>query len=344
MTKKILTKILPFILLAAAIVIVAVYGVYAYNVHKNGYDAEWDKTAGHSNVNVMLTRPDNWHKIQTGKINIPKSYFRYIDGSTATIPITAELARQFCDAKDEEINDYVDHNTTHNAYINLIGNAADDSYYEKELIFVTEPSDEEKELAESKGVGMDVTPVAMDGFVFITHKDNPVESLTVEQIQKIYSGEITNWKEVGGNDAEIIPYQREKNSGSQTAMENMVMKGKELMEPKEAYFEVTGMGDLVEHIAEYHNSQNSLGYTYYYYINNLYKNDNIKVLKIDGVSPDNENLISRKYPFTTAYYAVIDKKDEGMAREIRDYILTDEGQEIVSLAGYCPVRQVNGDE
>ena len=318
-------------------------------VYLSGHEITDDRT---TNINVMLTRPADWKKIQTGKIFLTPDDFALIDGSTATIPITAELARQFCDASDEDIGDFVDHNTTHNAYINLICTYGDPEHYSqyqsyspytpKKLIFATEPSVDELRAEAYEQVTLDVTPVALDGFVFITHKDNPVDSLTIEQVRKIYSGEITNWKDVGGNNQKIIPYQRERNSGSQTAMEQLVMKDVPLMEPAEGY-SIWGMGGLVERIAEYENRENSLGYTYYYYINNLYRNENIKVLKINGVSPDNDNLIMGTYPFSTAYYAVIAEGAEDSQslkmRELRDYLLTDEGQEIIKMAGYCPVEK-----
>ncbi|MBR2283844.1 MAG: substrate-binding domain-containing protein [Ruminococcus sp.] len=321
---------LPLILICTAAAAVAVTGIYAGIVYLRGKDMVEDRT-GNSNVNVMLTRPEDWHRIQSGSIYLRREDLARIDGSTATIPITAELARQFCNASDDEIDEYVDHNTTHWAYENLMQDK------KKDIIFVTEPSEYERQEADDLGIELDITPIALDGFVFITHKDNPVDSLTTEQIQGIYSGSITNWSEVGGADERIIPYQRERNSGSQTAMENMVMKDVPLMKPAESYIEVEGMGDLVEHIAEYENRNNSIGYTYYYYINNLYKSDDIKVLAINGVTPDNENLISGKYPYSTAYYAVMRKGQYGMAPTLRDYLLTDEGQEIIELAGYCPV-------
>lgn len=336
---------LPLIILGAAAAVILGVAVYAAIVYHNGKDFVEDKTGKNSNINVMLTRPDDWHLIQTGKITLDKEDFAWIDGSTATIPITAELARQFCGASDDEVKDYVDHNTTHYAYEYLLysetrykSKGSKEVYKDKDLIFVTEPSVDENKIAQAEGKTMDVTPVALDGFVFITHKDNPVDSLTVEQIQDIYSGKITNWKDVGGNDAEIIPYQRERNSGSQTAMEQLVMKDVRLMEPKEAYYEVVGMGELIEKIAEYENRDNSIGYTYYYYLNNLYKSDDIKVLKVNGIAPDNAHLADHSYPFTTAYYAVMVEGQEGRPKELRDYLLTDEGQEIIRLAGYCPVN------
>lgn len=336
------------VILMISAIIAAVYAVHASVMYFSGHEIIGDQTV--NNINVMLTRPENWEKIETGKITLTKDELALIDGSTATIPITAELARQFCGASDDEIKSYVDHNTTHYAYENIILTYAKeyyDGYYsrnrfdKKRLLFATEPSERERDEAKQAGVSLDITPVALDGFVFITHKDNPVDSLTVEQLQQIYSGVITNWKDVGGNDKKIIPYQRESDSGSQTAMEQIVMKGSPLplMEPAEGYRITTGMGMLIEKIAEYENRENSIGYTYYYYLNNLYRNDDIKVLKIDGISPDNENLISGAYPFSTAYYIVTAEGSDAESvkmRGLRDYLLTDEGQEIIKMAGYCP--------
>ncbi|MGN0624356.1 MAG: PstS family phosphate ABC transporter substrate-binding protein [Oscillospiraceae bacterium] len=332
------------ICLCAMIVIVFLYMlIRAETADRSALEREPDKTAN-VNVNVMLKRNEDWKQIASQKLVGPRA-MAMIDGSTATIPITAELARQFIGASDETVELYFSHNTTHNAYVNLIDGAvnktiANSSGEQVSIIFVTQPSDEELEYAEQKGIELDVSPIALDGFVFITHKDNPVESLTVEQICDIYSGKITNWKEVGGKDEKIVAYQREKNSGSQTAMENIVMKGKPLAECPHA-LRPEGMGELIECVAEYENNSCSIGYTYYYYMNNLYKNPDIKIININGVSPKNENLISGEYPFKTAYYAVIRKseQDNSKARELRDYLLSEEGQRIVEMAGYCPAGE-----
>ena len=304
-----------------------------------------------SNINVLLTRPNDWKKIAEAPV-ISEEDMTILDGSTATIPVTAELYRQFFGYTDYEIerNGVVLHTTTHYAYLKLIDR--DNRFVSKpgsrevSLIFVTQPSDEEKAYAQSKGVELELTPIALDGFVFITHKDNPVESLTVEQIQGIYTGQIKNWSEVGGEDLEIRPYQREQNSGSQTAMEQMVMQGKQMLLPLQTrakddmYY---GMGELIEAVAEFENGPASIGYTYYYYINNLYKNENIKVIKISGIAPTNDNLISGTYPFSTYYYAVMraGEPEDSPARILRDYLVSAEGQELIAMAGYCTVN--NGD-
>lgn len=331
--------IINFIILGISLVLITTFFISRKILYDSGHDyVEDDRT---TDINVMLTRPEGWRKIQTANIMMSQNAFSKIDGSTATIPITAELSRQFCDVSDDDIRKYVDHNTTHNAYKNLIYTAAgyspDGHYYsDKDLIFVTEPSEEELDIAKESGVELDIAPIALDGFVFITHKDNPIDSLTVKQVQDIYSGKITNWKELGGDDAEIIPYQRNSNSGSQTAMEQLVMQDVPLMKPKIGY-EINGMGGLIEKVGEYQNHEGSIGYTYLYYINNLYKSENIKVLKIEGVYPDNENLLNGSYPFTSAYYEVKTKSSGKAANAIYNYLLTEEGQSIIELAGYCPV-------
>lgn len=347
--------------LVAVIVGASGYAVYKYvTTDKSMIGTQEDKLAdnnGYSeNVNVMLTRPDNWRQIASQAL-LSHEEFAGIDGSTATIPITAELARQFWNVSDEKISAYVSHNMTDVAYDNLIGSKPntlswgtgelDEHSFEisekaeknVSLVFATPPSEDELQTAKQNGVTLEMQAVALDGFVFITHKDNPVDSLTVEQIKDIYSGKITNWKEVGGKDEKIRAFQRTKNSGSQTAMEELVMQGEPMTEAP-VTFVAEGMGALVEAVAEYENETAAIGYTYYYYINNLYKNEDIKVLKIDGVSPDNENLVSKKYPFTAAYYAVIrgDEPQDSVYRRLYDYMLSEEGQEIVRLAGYCPVN------
>jgi len=208
-----------------------------------------------------------------------------------------------------------------------------------DIIFVTPPSDEELQYAKEKGVTLDMKPVAMDGFVFITHKNNPVDSLTVAQIQDIYSGKITNWKAVGGQDLPIKAYQREPNSGSQTAMESLVMQGKKLIASTDT--RIWGMDGLVDAVAEYENGPASIGYTYNYYINNLYKSPDIKVIQVNGTAPDNENLMSGGYPFTTAYYVIIrgDEPAGSQVRALRDFLLTAQGQEIIKMAGYCGISK-----
>lgn len=327
-----------------------------------------DKTGSWGSINQDVQRGENWKQIvadspfkltevlaETNSDGFEYNYcgkgtYPNIDGSTVCVPMAVEFARQHLGFEDKAANQFVDFSTTHRAYENLIHkeNTRENYVYSGldtfidlgsvDLVIATEPSDEELQLAESCGVKLKKTPVCYDAFVFITHKNNPVESLSVEQIKKIYSGQITNWQQVGGNDEKIRAFQREKNSGSQTAMENLVMGGADMIDPIEVRV-IEGMGMLVDAVAEYKNETSSLGYTYRYYIDTLYKNDNIKTLAVDGIAPSDENIRNGSYPFTTNYYGVIRQGEEDQTGgQFLNWILSDEGQQCVSQAGYITLK------
>lgn len=326
-----------------------------------------DKTGSWGAINQNVERGENWQQIVTdspfklGEIisttndgyvskHCDKGTYPHIDGSTVCVPMAVEFARQHLGFHDTTANQFVQFSTTHYAYENLMHkeNVMEtyvhynfDAFIDMsnvDLVIATEPSDEEIAQAEGLGITLKKTPVCYDAFVFITHKDNPVDSLTVEQIKKIYTGEIKNWKEVGGKDEKIRAFQREKNSGSQTAMENLVMGGSDMIDPIEVKI-IVGMGELVDTVAEYENETASLGYTYRYYIDTLYKNDNIKTIAVNGIAPTDENIRSESYPFTTNYYGVIRQGDEDkIGGQFLDWILSDEGQKCVAQAGYITLR------
>lgn len=260
-----------------------------------------------------------------------ESYPR-VDGSTATIPLSQNVAAKLLSLSKEESQDFIRHNKTHTAYENLMAGKAD-------IIFVTEPSEEELKLAEDLGIELEIVPVAKEAFVFLVNKENPVDTLSTKQLQQIYQGLIKNWSEVGGPDKAIIPYQRPENSGSQTLMENQVMKGLLMMEaPKE--LKPSEMSMLLQVIADYDNSDAALGYSVYYYANTMYNKENTKFVKIDGVAPDNETIRKGQYPFTSAYYAVLKKTEpaDSSARKLLQWILSEQGQQLVEQSGYVAVR------
>jgi phosphate transport system substrate-binding protein len=209
-----------------------------------------------------------------------------------------------------------------------------------DIVIATYPSTAELTMASNAGIGLIIKPVCYDSFVFITHRHNPVESLTVDQIQKIYSGKITNWEEVGGRNLEIVAYQREPNSGSQTAMEEWVMKGIPMIKPPKAKLAM-GMGMLIEVVAGYENSAMSLGYTYKYYVDRLYKSPDIKILKVNGIMPSDENVRKNSYAFIAPYNAVIRSTDvDEVGGRFLNWMLSDEGQACITQAGYVSLRDL----
>lgn len=257
-----------------------------------------------------------------------KENYPNVDGSTATIPLAEAFESNFTGEEEVEIT----HSKTHNAYVSLIDGNCD-------LILVVEPSEDEINYAADKNVELEYTKIVNEGFVFFVNVNNPVESLTVEQIQKIYSGEITNWKEVGGNDELIKAYQRPENSGSQTGMLSLVMKDVEIMEAPTENVAIS-MADIIDVVSDYDNSESAIGYSYYYYANTMYLSEDVKMIKVNDVEPNNENIQAGTYPFLTAYYAVTRKDEDPNSNttKLKEAMLTARGQKVVEETGYVPVK------
>ncbi len=311
--KKVIANIITIVI---CLVIVAL-GYVAYKYFTNANDLK------NQNEPEQVEEKISTEPLYTDE-NYPK-----VDGSTATAPLAEAFEANFKGKKIDEVN--VEHSKTHKAYEKLINKELD-------LILVTSPSEDEEKLAEKSNVELEVTKVVNEGFVFFLNKNNPVNSLTVEQIQKIYSGEITNWKEVGGNDEEIIAYQRPKNSGSQTGMLDLVMKDKKIKDAPKEDIAMT-MSDIIDAVSNYDNKESAIGYSYYYYANTMYLSDEIKLLKVDGVEPNNDTIKNGEYPILTAYYIVNRKNDiSSEAESLKENMLSTRGQKVAEEAGYVPCK------
>lgn len=253
--------------------------------------------------------------------NYPK-----IDGSTATLPLAEAFKANFTKTDIKDVN--VTHTKTHNAYVNLINGDTD-------LILVTYPSEDEQKLAKEKNVELEIVPIVKEAFVFFVNKSNAVNNLTLEQIQKIYTGQIKSWKDVGGENQRIIPFQRPENSGSQSGMLSLVMKGQKMMDPTTETLAYT-MADIVDVISDYNNGKYAIGYSYYYYANTMYSKDNMKFLAVDGIEPTYDNIKNGLYGIQTAYYAVRrkDAAKDSDARKLLEAMKSERGQEVAKEAGY----------
>ena len=181
--------------------------------------------------------------------------------------------------------------------------------------------------------------LATDGLVFVVHADNPVDSLTVEQLRDIYTGAVSNWSELGGEDAGIVPFQRNPESGSYTLFDKLLVGGRELalLDPPEEFRPAT-MGGLVESLAEYNNSGNAIGYSVYYYVSEMYAEPGLKLMAVDGVEPSFDSIQSEEYPFCNAFYAAIraDEPEDSPARQLYNWLLSADGRQTILDAGYVP--------
>lgn len=270
------------------------------------------------------------------KLTMTEEEFPKVDGATAMLPMVGEITKSVLGYTDEQAQKYLDENTqgkSAKVYASLIKK-------EKDLIFVSEPSDDILKQAKEANVEFDMTGIGRDGFVFIVNKDNPVNSLTIEQIQKIYTGEITNWNQVGGNDEEIVAFQREQNSGSQNLMEKMVMKDTKIKESPSGLM-IASMEGLIDSVSKnYDGSKSSIGYSIYLYAKEQYVKDNIKFLSIDGVYPSDETIANGTYPLSKIVYAVTrkDVPQDSSVRKLTKWLLTDEGQKTVVAGGYSKLK------
>ena len=269
--------------------------------------------------------------ISTDPIFTKENYPR-VDASLAIHPLVDSIAANFMGVNEEDLDYTYTKTRTSDVYKNLVDGKVD-------VIFVAEPSQADYDYAKSKGVELDVMPVTRSAFVFIVNTANPVDSLTLDEIVKIYKGDITNWKEVGGDDEAIIPYQRPNGSGSQTAMISLVMKDAKFMTAPQMKIEAD-MGGLMDAIAEYDNAKASIGYSYFYYVNTMYKRDTVKMIAVDGVTPSIETIKDGTYPIYTNGYIVTLKgiSDDSPAKKWVDSVTSDRGSKIIEDAGYVPVN------
>lgn len=264
---------------------------------------------------------------ETSKVAYPR-----VDGSTANMPMMAQIRASYLNEDLTEAQNNTNVTTTDYAWRNLLDGNAD-------LLLVYEPSSETKKLIDESPVKLKVTPIGVDALVFIVNENNKVKNLTTEQIRDIYAEKITNWKELGGEDQKIEAYQRVLNSGSQTLFLNLVMKDVAPVDAPKKY-RIEGMDGLIETLASYNDAGNSIGYSVFYYAKKMYAAPGLELIAVDGVIPSDETIGNGEYPFLNEYYLVIreDTPSDSETMKLYNYILSDKGKEDIKKAGYIPVK------
>jgi phosphate transport system substrate-binding protein len=255
--------------------------------------------------------------------------FPNLDGATALCPIFFSAYKAIYPKTEYDFK-YATCSSTPYAYGGLINGEVD-------LIFALSPSDEQLQRAAENGVELILTPIGKEAFVFMTNMENPVKNLSVEQIRQIYTGKITNWRELGGEDEKILAFQRIKNSGSQTAMEKYVMKGLTFKAPIKEEFRT--MNGMMEGVADYRNAKNAIGYSFRYYATVMNGSENIKLLNINGISPNIENIKNNTYPFAAEFYIVSTQNSSENSKKLIEWFLSEEGQMLIKDVGYVPLKE-----
>ncbi|QAT42452.1 PstS family phosphate ABC transporter substrate-binding protein [Aminipila luticellarii] len=259
----------------------------------------------------------------------------YIGGNTALKDFYSEALKEFLGSEGKETEKYCSAFNTGDAYKSLIAGKQD-------LILAAPPTEKELEMAKKAKLELQKAPVLNGGFVFLVHKDNPVESLTMPQLKGIYSGTITNWKELGGKDEPIVAYQRAENTGSQRGMYQYVVKKEEIMKTSIKM----KVGDTEAVVKDISSEKGGIGYSYYYYVARLKNKNDVKMIAVNGVEPAKETIEYAQYPLTTYTYVVIAEKEDGSSMEgtkeeerltkidfIR-WLLSEDGQKLAEKKGF----------
>ena len=247
--------------------------------------------------------------------------FPQIDSSTARKPITAAIYEFFMGADSNER--YPLCSKTHGAWINLADGTAD-------LVFLVAPTEEEESYFREKKVNIEMKPYGYDGLGFIVSPECEVKSITSEQIRGIYEGRITNWKELGGPEADIHPYFRNDQSGSQRLFESFLWPdgdAPDFSSMLDHFWFADGMSSITEDVAR---DPYAIGYNIVSYLDLEY-DDYIAAVAVDGAVPNTENFRNGSYPFiTTACVAIrADEEEDSITRKLFDWIGSEKSIELI---------------
>ena len=291
----------------------------------------------------VMTQKINWYDYQPFtednklvKVEVPAQYamgvddpFPRLNGAYALYPIYAAMVQGMYPETVAWDYKYLRTDGSDVIYDELLKG-------ERDLIFALAPSKLQAEAAKQAGIQYKLTPFCMDAFVFYVNAKNPVDNLTTDQIKGIYSGKITNWKEVGApSDTKIIPFQRNEGSGSQTTLQKLM--GDTPIMPPLKEDRLGGMGDIINDTANYRNYNAALGFSFRYYSTEMLRNNQIKLLSIDGVAPTVENIRNGSYPLVASVYMVTARPRSKNTKKIVDYMLSPAGQKLVEETGHIPL-------
>jgi phosphate transport system substrate-binding protein len=246
-----------------------------------------------------------------------------IDGSTTVGPIAKAFAEYYM-AKHPDVNITVSESGSGNgakSLINGVCDIADMSRFMKQNEF---------EAAVQKGILPVAHVVAMDGIAIVVHPSNPIKGLTVQQVRGIYEGTITNWKQLGGPDVEIVMISRDTNSGTYESFEALVMNRKKI----HGRAEYVGSNGAIRQRVQ--STQAAIGYLGLGFVDR-----GVKALEIDGVYPDAATVASGVYPVARPLFMFTDGYPEP-GSHLFSFItlyLTPKGQEIIEEIGFVPVTR-----
>ncbi|MBR4878520.1 MAG: substrate-binding domain-containing protein, partial [Clostridia bacterium] len=263
--------------------------------------------------NAQIVKLDSDFKITE---NMP-----VLDGATALLPVYSAVINAVYpedsvihDGNDFTSDSAMQYKNTLRGYKAIVDGDTD-------ILFCAGPSKEQAEYAAQNGVELEYVPIGREAFVFLVNSQNPVQDLSIEEIRGIYAGRYKNWKDVGGTNRVINPLTRLEGSGSQTALVNFL--GNETIGNKSPLAFLGG----------------TLGFSFRYYVEGIVGNSGVKMISVNGVYPDVENIKNGSYPIVSEFYAIYrkDNTNENI-KPLIEWLLSDEGQYIIEESGYVGIK------
>ncbi|MFJ7950185.1 phosphate ABC transporter substrate-binding protein [Lysinibacillus sp. NPDC096418] len=238
-----------------------------------------------------------------------------ISGSTSIGPLAEKLAMKYEEENDVKIE------------VNQIGSSAGITNAINGVSQIGMASRDLKQ--EEKDSNLQELIIAYDGIVVVAHPSNPIKNLTMEQVKRIFTGEVTNWKEIGGKDMEIVVVSREDGSGSRDAFQEIVgYKSGQLI--KNAIV-ASGNGNIKTTVAM---NKHAVGFISFEYVD-----ESISTMDINGVQATAENVLAGQYELSRPFLFVHKEDVPESAKQFMEFILTIEGQKIVESAGAIPLTK-----
>ncbi|MDD4701590.1 MAG: phosphate ABC transporter substrate-binding protein [Desulfovibrio sp.] len=245
-----------------------------------------------------------------------------INGSTTVLPVVQKAGEAFM-ASHPGTEISISGGGSGNGIKALIEKQCDVAMSSRDI------KDKEKTAAAKNGVNPTRTAIAIDAIVPVVNPGNKVGALTIEQLRDIFSGKITNWKDLGGDDAQIVAISRDTSSGTFESWEELVMN-KERVTPK-ALMQASN-GAVVQAVSK---NKNAIGYVGLGYVDK-----STKGLKVNNITPNAETAISKQWPIARELYIFTNGAPQGTVKEFVEYLLApDKGQKNVLEVGYVPLAK-----
>lgn len=205
---------------------------------------------------------------------------------------------------------------------------------EADMAFIHEPDAATLRTLRAPDSPLEATPLARQALVVFAHRDNPLSGLTPAQLRDIYSGEITNWRDVGGQDAAILPFQYADGTAQQTLLRQHILNGRSPLPPlrEEIFREFPRVK-----IAAYRNLPGALGFDFRARLRLCFDDDEVRLLAIDGVAPTEANIRDASWPYSVTYVLLTRREASAETRALRAWLLGPEGRDLIRRCGLVPL-------